>query len=320
MNKNDPAFKLDAVTFGEAMAMFIATETGDLAAVDNYTRGLAGAETNVAVGLSRLGLRVGWISRLGADSFARFIRATLAREGVDTSHVATDPQYLTGLLFKTRVDDGSDPKVEYFRRNSAASHLSLADFDADYVLSARHLHASGVAPALSETSYAFAEYTMDQMRAAGRTVSFDPNLRPGLWSSQAVMVEKLNRLAARATWVFPGVKEGAILTGFDKPADIAAFYLDLGAQLVAVKLGAEGAYWRTATEHAIVRGVPVEHVVDTVGAGDGFAAGMISALLEGENISDAVSRGNRVGAFAIQVRGDMDGLPTRPQLGLADAA
>jgi 2-dehydro-3-deoxygluconokinase len=311
---------LDVVTFGEAMAMFVAAAPGDLAEVERFTRRMAGAETNVAVGLARLGLSVGWVSRLGDDSFGRFIRATLGREGVDCSRVATDPRFPTGFQLKSKTDDGSDPSVEYFRRGSAASHLSLADFDRDYFLGARHLHATGVAPALSDTTMEFAIHALEVMREAGRSVSFDPNLRPALWPSQAVMVDRINRLAAKARWVLPGLSEGALLTGRRDPRDIAAFYLDRGPELVVIKLGADGAYFRSATDEGFVAGVRVARVVDTVGAGDGFAAGVVSALLEGLPVGEAVQRGNRVGAFAIQVIGDMDGLPTRAQLDAAGHA
>jgi 2-dehydro-3-deoxygluconokinase len=305
---------LDVVTFGEAMAMFVADEAGDLADVGRFVRRMAGAETNVAVGLARLGVRVGWVSRLGEDSFGRFIRRTLRDEGVDVGRVAADPRYPTGFQLKSRAMNGADPLVEYFRKGSAASRLSRADFDREYFLAARHLHVTGVAPALSESTMEFAHDALDFMRDAGRSISFDPNLRPSLWPSEKLMVENINRLAAKADWVLPGLAEGRILTGLSTPADIAGFYLDRGAQLVVIKLGAEGAYFRNTTQHAMVPGVPVRDVVDTVGAGDGFAVGVISALLEGRSVVDAVARGNRIGAFAIQAIGDMDGLPTRAQL------
>jgi len=173
---------------------------------------------------------------------------------------------------------------------------------------------------VSASSYDFAGRVLDEMRRAGRTISFDPNLRPSLWPSREVMVEKLNALAVKANWVLPGLAEGRILTGQGRPADIAAFYLDRGVDVVVIKLGPEGAYWRNAATEAVVPAIPVAKVVDTVGAGDGFAAGFISALLEGEPVDAAVARGNRVGAFAIQVIGDMDGLPTRDQLGLSAIA
>lgn len=309
------AHALDVVTYGEAMAMFVAEETGDLAAVAHFTRRLAGAETNVAIGLARLGLKVGWLSRVGDDSFGRFIRASVQAEGVDCSRVAAVAGQSSGFLLKEKAENGADPLVEYFRKGSAASRLAPEHFDPAYFLSARHLHATGVAAALSATSLAFAGQAIDFMREHGRTVSFDPNLRPSLWPSQAVMVEQINRLAARADWVLPGLGEGKILTGHDLPRDVAGFYLQQGARLVVIKLGAEGAYYRTADgDSGMVPGERVDKVVDTVGAGDGFAAGLVSALLEGLPLAQAVRRGNRVGAFAIQVAGDMEGLPTRAQL------
>jgi 2-dehydro-3-deoxygluconokinase len=307
--------QFDVVTYGEAMAMFVAEEAGDLAAVAHFTRRLAGAETNVAIGLARLGLRVGWLSRVGDDSFGRFIRASVQAEGVDCSRVVTVAGQSSGFLLKEKAEKGADPLVEYFRKGSAASRLAPEHFDPAYFLSARHLHATGVAAALSGTSLTFAGQALDFMRTNGRTVSFDPNLRPSLWPSQAVMVEQINRLAAKADWVLPGLGEGKILTGHDLPHDVAGFYLQQGARLVVIKLGAEGAYYRTAEgDSGMVAGERVANVVDTVGAGDGFAAGLVSALLEGLPLAQAVRRGNRVGAFAIQVAGDMEGLPTRAQL------
>ncbi len=107
---------------------------------------------------------------------------------------------------KSKNDDGSDPAVEYFRKGSAASHLSLDDYAADYVTGARHLHLTGVAPAISATSCELAFHMAREMRAAGKTISFDPNLRPTLWPSREAMAESLNALAALADWVLPGVE------------------------------------------------------------------------------------------------------------------
>jgi 2-dehydro-3-deoxygluconokinase len=306
---------LDVVTYGEAMTLFVATETGDLAKVGHFAKRVAGADLNVAIGLSRLGFRVGWMSRVGRDSFGRYVLDVLAQEGIDSSRVTIDERYPTAFQLKSRNDDGSDPAIEYFRKGSAASHLSLDDYVADYVLGARHLHLTGVAPAISGTSRELAFHMAAEMRKAGKTISFDPNLRPTLWPSQEAMAEALNALAAHADWVLPGVSEGKILTGYTTPEDIARFYLDQGAKGVVVKLGAHGAYFRTAdNDQGTVPAIAVEKVVDTVGAGDGFAVGVVSALLEGRDVRHALTRGNRIGALAIQVIGDSEGLPTRAEL------
>ncbi|MDN2486953.1 sugar kinase [Kosakonia sacchari] len=307
---------LDVITIGEAMAMFVASETGDLADAGQFIKRAAGAELNVATGLARLGLQVSWVSRVGDDSFGRFILNTLRKENISTAGVTLDGRYATGFQLKSKAENGTDPIVEYFRKGSAASHLSTDDFHAALFNEARHLHLSGVAAALSASSYALLEHAAQSMKAQGKTISFDPNLRPVLWKSEAEMVEKLNRLAFQADWVLPGLKEGFILTGENTPEGIADFYLQRGVKAVVIKTGADGAWFKTASgKQGAVAPVKVENVVDTVGAGDGFAVGVISALLEGKTMPEAVRRGNAIGALAIQVPGDSEGLPTRSELG-----
>lgn len=304
---------IDVLCFGETMAMFVAEESGDLARVERFGKRIAGADSNVAIGLSRLGFKVSWLSRIGDDSLGRFVLDSLTREGLDCRHVQVDPAHPTGFQLKSRETDGSDPKVEYFRRGSAASHLSIADLAPD-LLRARHLHATGIPPALSESCRALSRELMECMRSAGRSLSFDPNLRPSLWPSQARMIDEINALAALAHWVLPGLEEGRLLTGYDSPADIAAFYLERGVEAVVIKLGPEGAYYRTADGEGRIDGVPVAQVVDTVGAGDAFAVGVISALLEGRSFPQALRRGNAFGSRAVQCIGDMEGLPHRHEL------
>ena len=305
----------DVALFGEAMLLLVADRPGPLEDAQSFHKRTAGAETNVAIGLSRLGLKVGWASRLGTDSMGRALLAAMRAEGIDCSHVITDPTQRTGFQFKGRVTDGSDPPIEYHRKGSAASHMGPADVDEAWLRSARHLHATGVFAAISDTSLQAALKSMDVMRAAGRTISFDTNLRPTLWSSTETMRHWVNELASRADWVLPGIEEGLLLTGHSKPEDVAKFYRERGAKLVVVKLGAEGAYYDSdVAGTGRVDGFPVKEVIDTVGAGDGFAAGVVSALLEGRSVPDAVRRGAWIGARAVQVLGDTEGLPTRAQL------
>ncbi|MFM2480862.1 sugar kinase [Celerinatantimonas sp. YJH-8] len=318
MNMNDLSLEndgLDVVTFGEAMAMFIACTPGELATVEQFVKKAAGAELNVAVGLARLGLQSGWMSRLGDDSLGQFIQQTLAKAQINHEAVVIDRHYPTGFQLKSKTQNGTDPIVEYFRKGSAASRLSIADFNQAYFTRARHLHLTGVAAALSESSFALCEYAARWMRQAGKSISFDPNLRPSLWPSEAVMVEKLNQLACLSDIVLPGISEGERLTGYQSPEQIANFYLTQGVQIVIVKTGAKGAYYQTIQgDQGVVSACVVDHVVDTVGAGDGFAVGVISALLEGLSVREAAERGNYIGARAIRFIGDSEGLPTREEL------
>lgn len=306
---------LDVVTVGEAMVVFAAQTPGPLEEAKAFVRSAAGAELNVAVGLSRLGLRVGYVSRLGRDSFGRHLSAVLDREGIDRRHVVVDDAHPTGFMLKSRADDGSDPRVEYHRRGSAASRLSVADDPPDYCARSRHLHLTGISAAISDSARELVFRMAAEARAAGRSVSFDPNLRPSLWPSERAMADCLNRLAAASDWVMPGLAEGRLLTGRQSPEAIADFYLAAGAECVVVKLGPQGAFYASAAAgRGTVAGYPVASVVDTVGAGDGFAVGLISGRLEGLPLADAVARGNAIGARVVQFPGDCDGLPNRAQL------
>jgi sugar/nucleoside kinase (ribokinase family) len=305
---------LDVVTFGEAMMMLVADRPGPLEQAESFIKRTAGAETNVAIGLARLGVKVGWVSRLGTDSMGRFLIGAMQREGIDCSHVVCDPAQRTGMQFKGRVEGGGDPPVEYHRKGSAASLMQPQDIDAPWLAGARHLHATGVFPALSPNCLATAQRSIELMRAAGRTISFDPNLRPTLWPSPERMRDAINGFAVQADWVLPGIDEGRFLTGADTPEGVARFYRERGAKLVVVKLGPDGAYFDGDAGRGRVPGFPVAQVVDTVGAGDGFAVGVISALLEGRGVEAAVRRGAWIGARAVQVIGDTEGLPTRAQL------
>ncbi|AWV35349.1 sugar kinase [Paenibacillus sp. FSL H7-0716] len=305
--------QLDAVTFGEPMAMFYANEAGPLHEVFSFSKALAGAESNVATGLSRLNHPTGYVTKLGEDNFGAFIAQAMKNENINTDNITFTKEHSTGMLIKSKVVTG-DPKVEYFRKNSAASTLSLEDFDEAYFNFAGHLHVTSISAALSKSCHEFSIHAMEFMKSKGKTISLDPNLRPSLWPDTETMVSTINDLATRCDWFLPGLGEGKILTGLSTPEEIADYYLERGVSLVVIKLGPEGAYYKSSAGEGYVDGFKVERVVDTVGAGDGFAVGVISAMLEKLPIAEAVKRGNAIGALAVMSPGDMDGLPTREEL------
>ncbi len=305
---------VDVVTMGEAMVLFIAGHSGPLELVHQFKKLSAGAELNVAVGLSKLGLRVGYVSRVGNDSFGKFLLNFFDQEKIDRSHVQVDSERPTGFMLKSVVDGGHDPSIEYHRRGSAASCLGLADNPAEYCGLSKHLHLTGIAPALSASTLELAFQMAVEARTQRRSVSLDPNLHPQLWKSPKIMVETINRLAQQADLVLPGLSEGEILSGSKGVERVADFFLNLGAKQVVIKLGAKGAYFADSHRSGLVAAVPVERIVDTVGPGDGFAVGVISALLEGETLQQATERGNAIGARVVQFPGDWDGLPDRKQL------
>ena len=303
---------LDVVVFGEAMAMFIADDPVPLVEANHYTRAVAGAEVNVAVGLSRLGYQVGWIGRFGNDPLGEYLLKQIRQSGADTTRVLLDQEHPTGFQLKSKVLEG-DPEVIYFRRGSAASYMAPNNEDDAYLRSARHLHLTGIPPALSDSCRRYTYHALEQARMADMSISFDPNLRPTLWKSEREMREVINDLAVKADWIFPGLDEGKFLTSYTAPEEIARFYLDKGVEMVSIKTGVQGSSFFTRAHHFDLPIFEVE-VVDTVGAGDGFAVGVISGMLDGLDPLSCLERGNAIGALAVTSRGDMDGLPDREAL------
>src|SRR5207245_2245121 len=165
---------LDLVTLGESMVLLLAEQSGPMREAMTFRRYIAGAESNVASGLSRLGHHSGWFSRVGADEFGRAIVFRIRGEGVDTSHVITDPRAPTGIVIRERRDVGPIEQV-YYRRGSAASQLSPDDLDESYLTHARFLHLTGITPALSDSCRQTVFAAAEIARGAGVTVVLDPN-------------------------------------------------------------------------------------------------------------------------------------------------
>lgn len=303
----------DVVTLGESMVLFQPMSEGPLAYAPMFTRSLAGAESNVAIGLSRLGLRTRWISRLGADPFGDFVLATLAGEGVDISLAERDAAYPTAVYFKEFKGYG-DPNVYYYRKGSAVSQWTPERVDRGWFEGARHLHVTGITPALGPATADTVRKAMICAREMGLTVSFDPNLRRKLWSEEKAR-ETLLSLVPLCDIFMPGLEEAEFLVGSKTEEAYGAHFLTMGASAVVLKLGEEGSIGFTSM--AAVRANPhtVKRVVDTVGAGDAFAAGFLSAWLSTGGEADeprlrfALERANLMGALATQYRGDWEGLP-----------
>lgn len=300
----------DVVTFGEAMALLLAEPGVPLPEATAFRRTVAGSESNVAVGLARLGHRVGWFGRVGDDAFGQVVLRALRGEGVDTSRVRVDPDAPTGLL--VRDCHGQRPvDVLYYRSGSAGSRLATDDVDADYLRAARLLHLTGITPVLSAAAHEATTRSVEIARTAGVPVSFDPNIRRRLADpdrARAVM----RPLAAAAQIVLAGADEADLLTG--KPD--AGWFLDQGAELVVIKNGAEGSWATDGTTTWRQDAIPVQ-ALDPVGAGDAFAAGFLDGRLTGADVPECLRRGAALSAQVVQIVGDTEGLPRDHTAGVA---
>lgn len=304
----------DVLTFGESLVSL--RSLGPLAAGETVSCHLAGAESNVAIGLTRLGHRAAWVGRVGSDELGAFVLRQLRAEGVSAGDVTRDAERPTGLMFlEWRTADLT--RVQYHRQGSAGAALCIDDLRAPLAAGARILHLTGITPALSGSARAAATWAVESAAAAGMLVSLDINYRAALWSrDQARAV--VSPLASYASIVIASADELDIVgdPGADEPAIIASL-LGRGVAAVLVKLGAAGARAHTAdgVHHAEALAVTA---VDTVGAGDAFTAGYLSGHLDGLDVADCLRRAVTLGAFAVSTRGDWEGLPRRDELSLLD--
>ncbi|MEN3344120.1 MAG: 2-dehydro-3-deoxygluconokinase [Arthrobacter sp.] len=313
---------VDLLTFGESMVSL--RSAGPLSAGGSLGMHVAGAESNVAVGVARLGHRVTWAGVVGADPHGEYILRQLRSEGIGLQH-RVDPARNTGIMFlEQRTADVS--RAFYYRAGSAGSTLHREDLDPALAAGARILHLTGITAALSPEARKTVEYAAERAAAEGMEVSLDVNYRSKLWSrDQARAV--LSPLARHASIVIASDDELGLLAGAPgaapaPPADtdaaeaaLAAGLLDRGVREVVVKRGAAGAGVHTADGRREAPAVPVTSI-DTVGAGDAFTAGYLSALLDGEDVAGRLQRGTLAGAFAVSTAGDWEGLPRAEELAL----
>lgn len=304
----------EVILVGEPMALLIADEPGNLEDIQHFTRSMSGAEVNVAIGLERLGHQVEYMTRVGDDPFGKYIKQSLEENKIGTSYVSFDDEYKTGIQLKNYVLDGSDPYAPYYRKNSAASHISKEDIDKINFDGVKIVHVTGILPALSETTKEAAIYLMEKAKEKGITVSFDPNLRPALWKTEDEMISTLKELIKYADIVLPGIDECEVLYGTREVSKIIEYINPDKDKIVIIKQGSKGAFAVEGSKEYTIDGFKVDKVIDTVGAGDGFAAGVLSGILDGISIKESVARGNAIGAIQVMHRGDNEGLPTIEQL------
>lgn len=300
------------VTLGESMGLVTAGDIGPIEYARSFGFGIGGAESNVAIGVARLGGAVSWIGRLGRDAAGDLIERRLQAEGMCV--LAVRDQAFTGLMVKHRRF-GDAVQVDYHRRGSAGSRLRPADLPPGGIEAASILHVTGITPALSRSAAQAVSAAVDRARAANVTVSFDVNYRSKLWAPQRAR-PVLRRLAEGADVLFAGVSEALLLLGAHEGASAARLARELatlGPRQVVVKDAERGCAACIDGEEFEVPALPVR-VVDPVGAGDAFVAGYLAELLEKRPARERLSTATACGAVAVSVPGDCEGLPRRDDL------
>jgi 2-dehydro-3-deoxygluconokinase len=306
----------DLLTFGETMAVVRGDSPGPLQHNAALRLSCAGAESNVAVGLARLGHHAVWVGRTGDDELGDMVRATLRGTGVEVRS-PVDPQRPTGLMLRS-ARTARLIRVHYYRRGSAGSSLAVDDVEEPLSRRPRILHATGITPALSAGARSAVLEAVATARDSGTVVSYDVNYRSRL-TTVAEAAELAGAVLDHVDIVFCGEDELPVLaTALGTPgAGTDELLTPRWRFELVVKRGGRGA--SAAAAGATVSAPAIEvPIVDVVGAGDAFVAGYLSGYLDGLPVAERLHRAVRLGAFCVSTHGDWEGLPTRAELDLLD--
>jgi 2-dehydro-3-deoxygluconokinase len=297
------------ITAGETMALVVPSGPGRLRHATNLSLSIGGAESNLAIGLARLGIPVSWVSVLGDDELGELVLHRVRAEGVDTSAVRRICDRRTGLYLREEV--AGRLHVYYYRSGSAASTLAPNAFDPKILDDAAFLHLTGITGALSPECAKFLSWAANVARDAGVRVSYDVNYRSRLWKSSDARAAT-ETLLPLADLLFVGHEEATALWGWDNDAALEEL-TKLGPSEIVLKLGAQGCAAVIDGERLNSPGFPARQV-DPIGAGDSFDAGYLAATLWGWAPEKRLRTANAMGAFCVQTLGDYEGLPSRPEL------
>jgi len=295
------------ITAGETMLLGVPSRPGLLRHSQSLELKVGGAESNVAIALSRLGIPSGWISCLGDDEAGQLVLDRVRGEGVDTSQVRRLGEY-TGLYLRDTA--GTKVRVHYYRAGSAASRMAPGTFDPGYLDGADFLHLTGITPALSESCADFVRWAAREASVRGARVSFDVNYRSKLGPAE-VARGFVEDLLPELDLLFVGDDEALALWGVCGEGlvrELAAAHPSGDAFEVVLKRGERGSSALVGGQFVEEPGFEVPEV-DPIGAGDAHVAGYLAGSLWGLDVQKRLSLANAMGAYSVMTLGDYEGLP-----------
>ena len=292
----------DIVCLGEPLIEFNRPKEGD---GRTWLQGFGGDSQNVAIAAARQGASTGYLTSVGQDWMGDAFLDLWKSEGVDASRVTRHPTAPTGVSFVTHSAAGH--KFDYLRKNSAASLMTPQTLAADYIAGTKVFHLSAIGQAISDSARETCDAAIEAARKAGVKVSYDTNLRLRLWELDVARTV-IDATIARCDIALPSLDDSRQLTGLEDPEAIAAYYLGLGAPLVALKMGAEGSLIATREGQTRVAPHKVE-AVDATGAGDTFDGAFLARLLAGDDPATAARYANVAAALSTTGYGAVTPMP-----------
>ncbi|GEQ23401.1 sugar kinase [Clostridium butyricum] len=298
---------MDVITIGDAMVAMCPKEKGPILFCNTFERKIGGAELNVAIGCARLGLKSGWISRLGQDDFGKHILKTVRGEGIDTSQIELVEGYQTSVYFREVMANG-DSRSFYYREKSPTSTMTAESLDENYFRNSKVLHITGVFPSINDNNKEILLKAVELAKKNNLLISFDPNIRLKMWTKSQAR-EFINKFLSEVDILLVGDEEISILIDEEDTNEAIKKFHDMGIDKVVVKRGAKGAIGSDGSNIYDVAAIKPKALIDTVGAGDGFAAGFLSAYLKGDSFEESIEFANAVGSLVVGIEGDNEGLP-----------
>lgn len=297
----DADLPVKIVCLGEALVEFNQQEDG------RYLAGHGGDTSNTAIAVSRQQTSSGYISRIGNDPFGQSLVDLWTNEHVDYRYVYRDDDAATGIYFVTHGDDGHE--FSYYRAHSAASAITPADIPEQYIGAANVLHISAISQAISDSAAASVSSAINAAKNANTLISYDTNLRLNLWAIDEALPVIIDTVS-RADIVLPGYDDATQLTGRTDSNEIVDFFLNAGAKVVGLTLGAEGSLVADANHRHQVPALGVD-AVDATGAGDTFDGAFLSEWLATNDLRRAAIFANAAAALSTTGYGAVAPIPTR---------
>ncbi len=308
----------EIICLGEALIDILPTVYGSsIVATGEMKMAAGGAPANVAVGLARLGTRSGFIGRVGDDFFGYHLKEILEANGVDTSHLIMDPLIHTGLAFVSWNEIG-DANYLFYRQPSADTMLQPEDIDLAYLAGAKVLQFGSLLLA-TEPSASATFHALQVAAKAGLLLSYDLNLRLSNWPHEEAALSAVNKPLGFANIIKLNRHELGFLTGETDPEVGTARLWQDHFRLVVITMDKSGCFYRTANSHGFVPSRPVR-AVDTVGAGDGFMAGVLDGLrranfsFDDTSVQMACRQAVAVGALTVSKPGGIPAMPYRQEV------
>ncbi len=312
--------RYDIVALGECLIDFIPAGLSP-AGMLTFERNPGGAPANMLVGATHLGRSTAFIGKVGTDMQGEFLKQTIENAGVDTSAMIMSDEFFTTLAFVT-IDEHGERSFAFARKPGADTQISVEELDMDMLKNTGIFHVGSLSmtdePARSATLAA-----ISAAKEVGAMISYDPNYRPLLWSSEEAAQEQIRVLLPYADMIKVSDDECEIVTGYTDPVEAAEYLKAQGISCVVITLGADGAYISTAQGACKVDGYKPAAVVDTTGAGDAFWGAFLACVSEsgkkiGELTLDELRGYGDVACAAaslvVEKRGAIPAMPDRAQV------